>query len=95
MSQNFTAINLPREEEAPVESSAITSYKKENMEDDIDDADATEVSFFEQFTLFPILRRHNMSPIYTHDRQHRIASSTPFLHSCIRSVLWFDALTPS
>ncbi|KFY31843.1 hypothetical protein V493_00746 [Pseudogymnoascus sp. VKM F-4281 (FW-2241)] len=44
MSQNFTAINPPREEEAPVESSAITSYKKENMEDDIDDADATETA---------------------------------------------------
>lgn len=55
MSQNFTAINLPREEEAPVESSAITSYKKENMEDDIDDADATEVSYSWTVYSFPNL----------------------------------------
>lgn len=37
-------MNLPREEEAPVESQALTLYKDEDMENNIGDADATEVS---------------------------------------------------
>lgn len=45
MSQSFTAVNLPREEEAHVESLAMTLYKEEGMEDDVGDADYTEVSF--------------------------------------------------
>lgn len=44
MSQGFTAVNLPREEDAPVGSLAMTLHKEEDMEDDVGDADATEVS---------------------------------------------------
>ena len=44
MSQGFTAVNLPREEDARVESPVMTSHKEEDMEDDVGDADATEVS---------------------------------------------------
>lgn len=42
MSQGFTAVNLPREEDARVESPVMTSHK-EDMEDDVGDAEATEV----------------------------------------------------
>ncbi|KFZ02855.1 hypothetical protein V502_11448 [Pseudogymnoascus sp. VKM F-4520 (FW-2644)] len=42
MSQGFTAVNLPREEDARVESPLMTSHKEEDMEDDVGDADATE-----------------------------------------------------
>lgn len=44
MSQGFTAVNLPREEEAPIGSQAVVLYKDEDMEDNVGDADATEVS---------------------------------------------------
>ncbi|OBT72338.1 hypothetical protein VF21_09459 [Pseudogymnoascus sp. 05NY08] len=44
MSQGFTAVNLPREDEAPMESQMIASYKDEDMEDNVGDADATETA---------------------------------------------------
>lgn len=44
MSQGFTAVNLPLEDEAPMGSQAIVLYKDEDMEDNVGDADATEVS---------------------------------------------------
>lgn len=44
MSQGFKPVNLPHQDEAPVESLTITSYKAGNMEDNVGDAGATEVS---------------------------------------------------
>lgn len=40
----FTAVNLPLGEEAAVESLAMVPYKKEAMDDNIANADATDVS---------------------------------------------------
>ncbi|KFY68961.1 hypothetical protein V496_00660 [Pseudogymnoascus sp. VKM F-4515 (FW-2607)] len=44
MSQGFNPVNLPHQDEAPVESLTITSYKAENMEDNVGDAGATETA---------------------------------------------------
>ncbi|OBT94578.1 hypothetical protein VE01_07910 [Pseudogymnoascus verrucosus] len=44
MSQGFTAVNLPLEDEAPMGSQAIVLYKDEDMEDNVGDADATETA---------------------------------------------------
>ncbi|KFZ05603.1 hypothetical protein V501_08187 [Pseudogymnoascus sp. VKM F-4519 (FW-2642)] len=44
MSQGFTAVNLPREDEAPMGSQAVVLYKDEDMEDNVGDADATETA---------------------------------------------------
>lgn len=45
MSHGSNPVNLPHQDEAPVESLTITLYKAENMEDNVGDAGATEVSF--------------------------------------------------